>query len=137
MSRFNIRVYGLWMNEDNEILVSEENIKGKTVIKFPGGGMELGEGTIDCLKREWMEELGVEIQILKHYYTTDFYQPSANDNSQVISIYYEVKPLQSIILPYNNTNETIYFLPLSEKLPQKINLPIDKVVAEMLVSDRM
>ena len=33
------------------------------VTKFPGGGMEFGEGTIDCIKRECMEEFGEEVEV--------------------------------------------------------------------------
>jgi len=42
--------------------------------KFPGGGLQFGEGTIDCIKREFREELGCEIGVLKHFYTTDYFQ---------------------------------------------------------------
>ena len=87
--RFNIRVYGILINDGN-ILVNEELINGKKIIKFPGGGLVWGEGTKDCLKREWKEELNLDIEVGDHFYTTDFFQPSAFDNSQVISIYYRI-----------------------------------------------
>jgi 8-oxo-dGTP diphosphatase len=66
--RFNIRVYGLWIH-NSMVLVNEEVIRGfnRTVVKFPGGGLEQGEGTIDCLKREWKEELGIDIGVLQHF----------------------------------------------------------------------
>ena len=73
--RFNIRVYGLLI-EDGKVLVSDELIKGKGITKFPGGGLEFGEGTIEALKREFREELDTEIHIRRHYYTTDFYVPA-------------------------------------------------------------
>ena len=85
--RFNIRVYGIWI-QDNKVLVNEEKIRDKIITKFPGGGLHWGEGIIDCLKREWIEELNINIEPLGHFYTTDFFQRSAYDNSQVISIYY-------------------------------------------------
>ena len=50
MKRFNIRVYGILINDRNELLVSDELIKGLQFTKFPGGGLEWGEGTMDCLK---------------------------------------------------------------------------------------
>src|SRR5690606_27435669 len=100
--RFNIRIYGLWINEQQAVLLSRELINGHTITKFPGGGLEWGEGTLDGLAREWKEELGIPISIVSHYYTTDFFQPSAYDNSQVISIYYRVKPMEVISLPLHN-----------------------------------
>ncbi len=91
--RFNVRVYGILIH-NNALLVSDEFIKRNKITKLPGGGLEFGEGTIDCLVREFREELGLEVEIAEHFYTTDFYVASSFDtNSQVISIYYLVKPL--------------------------------------------
>jgi 8-oxo-dGTP diphosphatase len=133
MKRFNVRIYGLWLDKD-QVLVSEEHIKGQRIIKFPGGGLEWGEGTIDGLKREWLEEMDVEIEIGPHFYTTDFFQPSAWDSSQVISIYYKVQPVKPLILPYHNGQEHFYFVPVDERLQELISLPIDKIVAGNLLS---
>jgi 8-oxo-dGTP pyrophosphatase MutT (NUDIX family) len=132
--RFNVRVYGLWL-QDGQVLVSEELIKSRFFFKFPGGGLEFGEGMIDCLKREWMEELGLHIEIIRHYYTTDFFQPSAFDDSQVISIYYLVKPElpNGYVFPENGT-ERFLFMPADDLLASRISLPIDKKVAEMLAA---
>ena len=55
---FTIRVYGILVNQEKQVLVSDEKIRGEYYTKFPGGGMEFGEGTRDCLKREFMEENG-------------------------------------------------------------------------------
>ena len=133
MKRFNVRTYGIWLNESNEVLVSDEKVRGQQVIKFPGGGLEWGEGLIDGLKREWLEELSIDIDISAHFYTTDFFQPSAWDDSQVISIYYKVQPLQYIPVPYYNGSEHFYFVPVDEKLQDLLTLPIDKIVAGKLL----
>lgn len=91
--RFNIRVYFLLKNEEEDsVLISDEIIHGKPYTKFPGGGLEFGEGTIDCVKREALEELGQEVEIIDHFYTTDFFIPSAfRSTDQVMSIYYNVR----------------------------------------------
>lgn len=130
--RFNIRVYGIWL-QNERVLVSEEQIKGKSFVKFPGGGLEFGEGIADCLKREWLEELGMEIKILEHFYTTDFYQPSLFDDSQVVSIYYLIEPVheESYILN-RNEHEHSYWLKLEDVSADTFPLPIDKRVAQML-----
>jgi hypothetical protein len=50
MHRFNLRVYGIVINDKKQILVADEYIRGGFYTKFPGGGLEFGEGTRDCLK---------------------------------------------------------------------------------------
>src|ERR1700685_1992338 len=93
---FNVRVYGLLIQE-GKVLVSDELIHNKYITKFPGGGLEFGEGTIDAIKREMMEETNTPVEVLEHFYTTDFFQVSAfNPHAQVISIYYTLKVLSSL-----------------------------------------
>ena len=87
MSYFNVRVYGLIINHNNEVLVSDEEEYGIRFSKFPGGGLEFGEGLLDGLKREFIEECNAEIEIISHFYTTDFFEKSSFNDSQVISVY--------------------------------------------------
>lgn len=42
--------------------------------KFPRGGLQFGEVTIECLKRENIEEMNQKINILKSFYTTNIFQ---------------------------------------------------------------
>lgn len=90
VSKFNIRVYGIW-RKDDKILVSNENIDGFKMLKLPGGGLEYGEGPKECLVREFKEELGVEIEIDKLVHTTEnFIQSVFRQNEQVVAIHYLV-----------------------------------------------
>src|ERR1700735_84295 len=100
MYNFNVRVYGLLVNDNNQVLISDEQEYGMRFTKFPGGGLEFGEGLIDGLKREFIEECDAEIEVLNHFYTTDFFVKSAFNDSQIISVYYivkNIKPLNLII----------------------------------------
>jgi len=112
--------------------------------------LELGEGTRDCLKREFKEEMNLEVEIGEHLYTTDFYQESAfNPAHQIISIYYLVNALEEITVPlrakefdfdeqqmevYNKTRmtETFRFIDWDNFSAESVTLPIDKIVAFML-----
>lgn len=147
---FNIRVYGLLITDDNHVLVSDEYIKGDFITKFPGGGLEFGEGTRDCLAREFMEEMNLQITVGDHLYTTDFFQLSAFcPGQQVVCIYYRVHPLEEIKVPlrtkkfdfdetqmavYHATGETETFrmVPINDFGKHAVTLPIDKVVAELV-----
>jgi ADP-ribose pyrophosphatase YjhB (NUDIX family) len=87
--KYSIRVYMLILNDRKEILISDEYLLDMKMSKFPGGGMEYGEGPVDCLKREAVEEFGQEICNISHFYTTDYYQKALFfDDHQLISIYY-------------------------------------------------
>ena len=96
VSRFNVRVYALIIFKNN-ILLSRELIQNKFIYKFPGGGVELGEGLIDALQREAKEEMGQRLNDITHFYTTDFFQRSSFDLSeQLISIYFNASLSQSL-----------------------------------------
>lgn len=89
---FNVRVYGLLVNRKKEVLICDELFQGRKITKFPGGGLEFGEGTVEALRREMLEEAGTKVEVMEHFYTTDFFQVSAfNPDAQVISIYYFIK----------------------------------------------
>lgn len=74
MALFNVRVYGLLLDAQNRLLVSDEYIRGEFFTKLPGGGLEFGEGTRDGLAREFMEETGITVTVGAHLYTTDFFK---------------------------------------------------------------
>ena len=150
MFRFNIRVYGILVNEQRQVLVSDELIRGSRYTKFPGGGLEYGEGTRDCLKREFLEEMNLKVEVGEHLYTTDFFQVSAfHPDHQIISIYYYVKPLEPItarlsnvefdfseqqMIIYNQENEieTFRFIDWEALTEDSVTLPIDKIVVGMM-----
>ena len=148
---FNLRVYGILINENRQILVSDEYIRGGYYTKFPGGGLEFGEGTRDCLKREFKEEMDLNVEVGDHIYTTDFFQMSAfNKSQQIISIYYFVKALEKIKAPLRDTpfafdeqqlkayelkgeTETFRFIDWKDLSADSVTLPIDKIVVDLLI----
>lgn len=95
MEYFNLRVYGVLVNENQEILISKETYKGLSFTKFPGGGLCFGESLPDGLIREFKEECNLDIKVEKLLHVTDTFVPSAFDNSQVIGVYYKVQALNS------------------------------------------
>ncbi|OKS86773.1 NUDIX domain-containing protein [Mucilaginibacter polytrichastri] len=142
MALFNVRVYGLLVNERNEILISDEQEYGYKFTKFPGGGLEHGEGLIDGLKREFIEECNAEIEVLEHLYTTDFYVKSAFNDSQIISVYYWVKSISSLnlnfktkVFDFEGTVEPLQafrWIPLADLKESDMTFPIDKHVVNLL-----
>jgi ADP-ribose pyrophosphatase YjhB (NUDIX family) len=102
---FNIRVYGVLINDKKQVLVSDEYIRGGYYTKFPGGGLELGEGTRDCLKREFKEEMDLEVEVGEHLYTPIFTRCLLSiPRTRFISIYYLVNALENINVPCEQKN---------------------------------
>jgi 8-oxo-dGTP diphosphatase len=143
IKKFNIRVYGIALNHRNEVLLTDEFRQGMFMTKFPGGGLEFGEGAIDCLKRECREELNQDIEIIRHFYTTDFFQPTylLKEPQQLVSIYYLIKlenPLlietadQACELKEIDGTQIFRWVSMKKLITEKLTFPIDKKVAEML-----
>ncbi len=145
ISKFNIRVYGLVVNSNNEVLLTDEIRYGMKMTKFPGGGLKIGEGTIDCLHREFSEELNLEIKILNHFYTTDYYQETEliAEKQQLISIYYfiefknaeKLKTKKKIFdFDVETENAQIFrWVKIDNDFVKQLSFPIDKLVASMLL----
>jgi ADP-ribose pyrophosphatase YjhB (NUDIX family) len=143
-NKFVIRVYGIFINQNREVLLSDEFMLNMKMTKFPGGGMNFGEGPIECLKREIMEEMkGQDIEIIDHFYTTDYYQPAYFfDNHQLISIYYLarfVPPLKFKVSTRSfdfeeliNGNQSFRWKKIEDLSEKELTFPIDQKVALQL-----
>ncbi|MCX7744797.1 MAG: NUDIX domain-containing protein [Flavobacteriales bacterium] len=140
--KFMIRVYALIIHSDF-ILVCDENYDGVLMTKFPGGGVEFGEGIKEALYREIYEEMQAEILEATHFYTTDFFQQSAfHPNTQLISVYYlvtlknpfsfqaEVSLLPNY--PENKHQSHFRWVPLKQLSSEGVTFPIDKHVVYLL-----
>jgi ADP-ribose pyrophosphatase YjhB (NUDIX family) len=141
--KITIRIYGLVVRYKTEILLTDEFRLGMRMTKFPGGGLEPGEGTIDCLRREFREEMEQEIKNIRHFYTTDFFQQTRllPEPHQIISIYY----LADLLHPEKITTttkkfdfddvdgaQTFRWEKITDLKSEDFTFPIDKVVLEML-----
>lgn len=140
MSYFNVRVYGLLINDEQQVLISDEQSGGKIFSKFPGGGLELGEGLIDALKREFMEECNAEIEVLEHFYTTDFYEKSSFNDSQILSVYYIVKAVHPLELTFKSevfdfdehSLQSFRWVDLATLKIEDVTFKTDQTVVELL-----
>ena len=149
MSHITVRVYGVLIDPGYGLLVSDEYIRGDYFTKLPGGGLEFGEGTRDCLVREFKEETGLDVTVGDHIYTTDFYQPSAfRAGDQILSIYYRVNPISleplktrskafdfkpEEVADKNGQAEHTRWIALDDLSEAAMSLPIDKIVVATLL----
>lgn len=138
-----IRVYGLIIDH-GKILLTDEYRMGMKMSKFPGGGLEDGEGILDCLKREIREELGHEIIDHQHFYTTDFFQQSMFHPTeiQVINVYYFLKLNEPFLFSVTEKRfdfakltdgaQTFRWVKLNQLTEEDVDLPIDKFLIKLL-----
>lgn len=142
--KFNIRIYGILINELNQILVSDEFRNGFSFTKFPGGGLEFGEGFKHALKREFQEELNIEVEVDELIYFNEFYQASAfNPKDQIHSFYYRVNFADWKLIeadqhevPLTREGEKHRWIDLSELNSDDFTFPIDKIVANHIKGDQ-
>jgi 8-oxo-dGTP diphosphatase len=144
MYQFNVRVYGLLINDNDEILLSDEHEYGIDFTKFPGGGLEYGEGLTEGLKREFMEECNTRIAVTAHFYTTDFFVKSAFNDSQIISVYYLVKAISKLdvaikTIPFDFDGEgevlqSFRWIKLKDLRPEEFTFPTDQHIAKLLIT---
>jgi 8-oxo-dGTP diphosphatase len=144
LKHFSIRVYAIVLNDAvDSVLISDEFQLGMRMTKFPGGGLQFGEGTIDCLQRESQEEFGQKIEIIRHFFTTDFFQKAFfYDHHQLISVYYlakftdplsfKISNLEFDFFPDENGKQSFRWVKIEAITPEMFTFPIDKVVAGMI-----
>jgi 8-oxo-dGTP diphosphatase len=134
-TKFTIRVYGILINDKSEVLLADEVVNGRHITKFPGGGLELGEGPADCVVREFQEETGQEVSIVSHFYTTGFYIHSQiNPEFQVIGIYYRVScpTTEQIAIGKQTDNITFKWVSLFALDEEDVTFESDKTVVRLL-----
>ena len=148
--RFNVRVYFFLLDRplidgqpdpDSQVLLSDEFLSGKNCTKWPGGGLEFGEGPRECALREAEEELGQPIALgpLVHA-TGNFVRSSWRGEEQVLCQYY----LATLISPvefrvatelhaYPGENaESFRWKPLSKVDKQDLTFEVDQDAIQAL-----
>ena len=141
MEKFNLRVYGLLINDLGQILVSDEFRNKHAFTKFPGGGMEFGEGFKETLKREFQEELNIDVEVGDLFYFNEKFQVSAfNSKHQLISFYYFVDytdwkniEVNQHELPLKIEGEKHRWIDLKSLEIGEFTFPIDKIVVDQLI----
>ena len=140
MKLFNLRVYGLLINSSEEILLSDEYRFETFFTKFPGGGVEHGEGILDALKREFKEELNAEITSNEFLFFNDFFQESSfHKNIQVTCFYYMVKckdishlGKENYTIPMFDQGEKQRWVPCATLNPDTLRFPTDRMALKTL-----
>ncbi|MBU2638969.1 MAG: NUDIX hydrolase [Nanoarchaeota archaeon] len=73
--------------ENNKVLSIHCKYRDGEYYLFPGGGVEPGETLVECAKREFEEETGLRIEIIKLVYVNDWIKDKAT-NERVVNIFF-------------------------------------------------
>ncbi|HVZ80883.1 MAG TPA: NUDIX hydrolase [bacterium] len=125
-----IRAAGILVKDDRILLVRHEK-NGKSYWLLPGGGVDFGESVAEGLRREFQEEVGLDIQVGPMVLVHDSIPP--NHHRQVLNIYfmvstdrYELKVTPDAVL------RDAAFYPLTEFQGMPVNPDVKAEILEGL-----
>jgi 8-oxo-dGTP diphosphatase len=84
--RLRLRVNGVLLEEDRILMIKHQMSGDRFFWNVPGGGMEYNSNTVDNLKREFLEETGLEISVNDLLCVHEFLKPPLH----AVELYFEV-----------------------------------------------
>lgn len=84
-----IRVCGLCWEDNKLLLVNHKSLQAANFWAPPGGGLEFGETIQDALKREFLEETGLDITITRFVFGCEFIK----DPLHAVELFFHVRKL--------------------------------------------
>jgi ADP-ribose pyrophosphatase YjhB (NUDIX family) len=119
-NRIRVRACGICIENDQVLMIGHRAILGEnTFWSPPGGGVEVGEMAKDALKREFLEETGLEISVGKLLLMNEFVKLPLHG----IELFFVVKRVGGELILGHDPE-----MDLSQQLIQKIEwLSLDKI----------
>lgn len=129
---FSCRVYGV-LREGGKVLLTRSIFRGRTFVNFPGGGVEIGEGPADALRREFMEETGLRVRLTRALYSSEGAHLSTQAPIQIVASYWLVERDGGNLLLGGNGDDVVdLFWAAPERLPLDEMFPSDREFSERL-----
>lgn len=80
---------------------------GLEFVNFPGGGVELGEGPMAALRREYREETGLTIKPVRVLYSSERRHLSTQLPLQIVSVYWLVRRTSGTLRVRGNGDDVL------------------------------
>lgn len=85
--RLRTRVNGVLIRDDKILMIKHMMGKGKFLWNVPGGGMKYGSSAAENLKREFLEETGLLVEVSNFLFTYEYLKKPLH----AVELYFEVK----------------------------------------------
>jgi 8-oxo-dGTP diphosphatase len=105
------------------------------MVKLLQNCQEVGEGTVDCLKRELLEELNIEITDITPFYIQENYIESfVKNQKQLVILYFKARIVDITKLKIKDSNIIdIHWAPLDNT--HRLSLPSDIQMFKYLLTN--
>ena len=131
---FSCRIYGV-LRESGKVLLTRSRFGPREFVNFPGGGVEIGEGPMAALKREYMEETGLTIRPLRTLYSSEGVHLSTQMPIQIVSAYWLVERTGGTLRTGGNGDDVLdLFWADPTRLPTGEMFPADLEFGALLPS---
>lgn len=85
--KLRVRVNGVLIQGDKILMIQHKMSKSRFFWDVPGGGMDYGSDIISNLRREFLEETGLDIVVQDFLFVHEFLEPPLH----AVELYFEVK----------------------------------------------
>lgn len=92
--RLRLRVNGVLIEEDKILMIQHRMGNDRHFWNVPGGGMHYGSDAVENLKREFLEETGLVIEVKKFLYVYEYLAPPLH----AVELYFEVVKLNGNLM---------------------------------------
>lgn len=86
---FSCRIYGV-LREDGKVLLTRSRFRDVEFVNFPGGAIEPGEAPLAALRREFLEETGLDVRPVRVLFASEAAHVSTHTGLQIVSLYWLV-----------------------------------------------
>jgi 8-oxo-dGTP diphosphatase len=97
-NKVRVRICGLCIVDEKMLLVNHSSITMSNFWAPPGGGLNFEEPASDCLKREFLEETGLEIEVADFLFACEFIRHPLH----AVELFFKVKPITTELIKGND-----------------------------------